>query len=920
MLWEWLVMPQGLKNAPATFNRMVSHVLRPLRAFAPSYFDDIFVHSRAEDGLSAVDVHLRHLRKVFEKMRENKLYANLKKCVFCAPEILVLGCYVSMSGVRADPEKISSICSWPTPKNQTELRQWLGLANYLHKYTKDYAGLIQPMSSLLKKDVAWNWRPEHQDAFDAVKKSLASAPVLMQPDTSRPFHVVCDASDFAIGCALMQFDAEGRKRVVSYQSRQMKPAEKNYPVHDKELLAMRYALIKFRVYLLGEQTFVVYTDHASLRTAMKSPHLSQRMARWLSFFAEYNFVLHYKPGKNKILADALSRRPDYDPRRLTHHQDIPDDDDDDDDCATCVTLGINATVSSPVLPLRQQIADAYEEDAFYAAIIRYLRNPTADTLAKLTRPTRDAITRYDLDGDLLTYAIDTFDTPRVVIPADDDLRAHLVHEYHDAPAGGHLGREKTFAALSRDFFWPRMYKWIRKWVRSCEICQRVKPAASKQAPLRPLPIATSAWRSVSMDFIFGLPRDAEGRTGVLVFVDRFSKMVHLAPVAAEVTADESAELFLDLVFRHHGLPESIVSDRDPRFTSAFWTRLFALLGTRLLMSTAAHPETDGQTERVNRVLEDVLRSYATSFASWSSFLPMAEFALNNSTHASTGLTPFFVNNARHPRVPALLAVRSSNAAAVSTLGGGGVAPTSKSAQDLSEPPVPQPAKPNTREATVEGHALHGVAYEDVFAVDVASPATSAVANFAPAATPTPIDSAAVSEFLLHRQAVTRFVRDALQVAVDRQKANANRRGRKNMSSFRRGERVFLSTEGIQGTAVTNLGANKLAPRFIGPFKILKVIGDAYTLDVPTAMRLHPTFYVGRLKPYVPATIPAPEAERPRPARNPNRPAVDADAESSRALAPHARASPSVTRAPPSDEATSASCAAPALIESQQSPQ
>ncbi|KAE8960342.1 hypothetical protein PF011_g30127 [Phytophthora fragariae] len=262
-----------------------------------------------------------------------------------------------------------------------------------------------------------------------------------------------------------------------------------------------------------------------------------------------------------------------------------------------------------------------------------------------------------------------------------------------------------------------------------------------------------------MDFIFDLPRDAEGRTGVLVFVDRFSKMVHLAPVAAEVTADESAELFLDLVFRHHGLPESIVSDRDPRFTSAFWTRLFALLGTRLLMSTAAHPETNGQTERVNRVLDDVLRSYATSFASWSSFLPMGVFALNNSTHASTGLTPFFVNNARHPRVPALLAVRSSNAVAVSTLGGGGMAPTSKSAQDSSEPLLPQSVKPNTGDATLEGHALHDVAYEDFFAVEVASPATSAVPNFAPAATPTPIDSAAVSEFLLHRKAVTRFANE-----------------------------------------------------------------------------------------------------------------------------------------------------------------
>ncbi|KAE8999235.1 hypothetical protein PR002_g18514 [Phytophthora rubi] len=654
----------------------------------------------------------------------------------------------------------------------------------------------------------------------------------------------------------------------------MKPAEKNYPAHDKELLAMRYALIKFRVYLLDEQTFAVYTDHVSLWTAMKSPHLSQRMARWLSFFAEYNFVVHYKPGKNNILADVLSRRPDYDPRRLTHHQDIPDDDYDGDDCATCMTLGINATVSSPVLPLRQQIADAYEEDAFYAEILRYLRNPTADTLAKLTRPTRDAITRYDLDSDLLTNAIDTFDTPRVVIPADEDLRARLVHEYHDAPTGDHLGREKTCAALSRDFFWPRMYKWIRKWVRSCEICRRVKPAASKQAPLRPLPITTSVWRSVSMDFIFGLPRDAEGRTGVLVFVDRFSKMVHLAPVAAEVAADESAELFLDLVSRHHGLPESIVSDRDPRFTSAFWTRLFALLGTRLLMSTVAHPETDGHTERVNRVLEDVLRSYATSFASWSSFLPMAEFALNNSTHASTGLKPFFVNNARHPRVPALLAVRSSNAAAVSTLGGEGMAPTSKSAQVLSEPLLPQSTTSNTGDATLEGHTHHGVAYEDLFAVDVVSPATSAVANFVLVATPTPIDSAAVSEFLLHRQAVTRFVRDALQVAVDRQKANADRRGRKNIAFFRRGERVLLPTEGIQGTAVTNLGANKLAPRFIGPFKILKVIGDAYTLDIPTAMRLHPTFYVGRLKPYVTATIPAPEAESPRLARSQSRPAAD----------------------------------------------
>ena len=163
------MMPQGLENAPDIFNWMVSHVLRPFRNFSPSYFDDIFVHIRAAAGATDLTVHLGHLRQVFEAMRENKLYANLKKCIFCAPEIPVLGSYVSAKGVRADPEKISSICSWPVPQEQKHLCQWLGLANYIHHYAKNFAAVTHPLYQLLKKDATWSWRQEHQDAFDEIK-------------------------------------------------------------------------------------------------------------------------------------------------------------------------------------------------------------------------------------------------------------------------------------------------------------------------------------------------------------------------------------------------------------------------------------------------------------------------------------------------------------------------------------------------------------------------------------------------------------------------------------------------------------------------------------------------------------------------------------------------------------------------------
>ncbi|KAE8987378.1 hypothetical protein PF004_g24910 [Phytophthora fragariae] len=353
MLWEWLVMPQGLSNAPATFNRLVTQLFRPMRQFIQTYVNDIFVHSRASEGKTAVEAHLGHLREVLLCMSENRLYANINKCIF---------------GAERSPFWAASLGRMVSK----DLRKWLGLANYLHKYSANYAEMARPLTNLLKEDAVWSWTSDAQQAIAVIKSSLQSAPILALPDEDRPFSVVCDASDFAI-CAMLQMDAEGRERVVSFQSRQLKAAENHYPVHDKEPLAMKYVLVKFRVHLLGQKPFVIYTDHASMRTATSSPHLSQRMARWLSFFAEYNFTVEYKPGKQNVLADALSRRTDYELAHLAYLESL----------------------------LYELVREAYVDDDDLAGLVEALSAP--NKAVELTARQRSRLRRYSVVEGLLYY-------------------------------------------------------------------------------------------------------------------------------------------------------------------------------------------------------------------------------------------------------------------------------------------------------------------------------------------------------------------------------------------------------------------------------------------------------------------------------------------------------------------------------------
>jgi hypothetical protein len=290
-------------------------------------------------------------------------------------------------------------------------------------------------------------------------------------------------------------------------------------------------------------------------------------------------------------------------------------------------------------------------------------------------------------------------------------------------------------------------------------------------------------------------------------------MVHLAAVPETITAADSARVFLDNVFRLHGMPTEIISDRDPRFVAAFWQGVFRLLGTQLKMSTADHPETDGQTERTNRTLEEILRAYAHSFESWSGHLSMAEFAINNSVHASTGHTPFYTNGLRHPRLPALLGIQQHHSTKASSAGTG--------AHDLNTMLRSSGTEPDTNVSRTPS---------------MRHPVAARVA-------------ASVHDFTQQREAVVRFIQDSIADASDRQKANADMLGRTNMLSFNEGEEVLLSTSNLAPDLVSGEGSKKLLPKYIGPFRIVRRNGMAYTLDMPSALRVHPTFYVGRLRPY-----------------------------------------------------------------------
>ena len=647
-------MQFGLCNAPAAFQRMVNELFHDLvDVSVVLYLDDIIIFS--EDP----EKHDEQVREVLRRLRAADLYLKPEKCTFRTTTVEYLGLKISPGCIAMDPVKLSGITDWPTPKNLRHVNQFLGFCNFYRRFVENYSVLTRPLEKLKKKDVPWRWEKAEDDAFKALKKAFVSAPVLMMPDTSAPFVVETDASDFAIGAVLSQYGEDGELHPVAYYSRALVQAQRNYDVYDKELMSIVRALEEWRPYLEGNPHQVkIYSDHRNLEYFMTTKDLNRRQARWSLFLNRFNFVIEHRPGRLSQGPDALSRRPDHE---------IPEGERDNKaqvvlkpenihvayakrkveprKVKTAVLLPLGACCTSEVT-----VKVGREIEADDAILDRIRAKSKDDKRLKIVwhkddgpQVLRNRLKDWVVDDGLVRFK------GLVVVPDDDEVKRRILELYHDSIPAGHPGREKTLALVARHYYWPRMSEYVHRYVDGCDLCQRAKPRHQRpHGPLQPVEVPEGPWQTMTTDYIGPLP-ESEGYDAILVVADKLLKRAHFLPGRTNDTAENTGDRFITRVFCLHGTPRKVISDRGPQFASKFMKRVYERMGIKPALSTAYHPQTDGQTERINQDLETYLRMYVDFYQEdWVRWLPFAEFAYNNRKHSATGMSPFYAEYGYNP--------------------------------------------------------------------------------------------------------------------------------------------------------------------------------------------------------------------------------------------------------------------------------
>ena len=622
-LFEPLVMFFGLTNSPATFQTMMNHLFKDLVAegVVAVYMDDILVFTET------LEQHYNVVRRVLQILRENNLFLKAEKCTFGVATVEYLGLILSPGQVAMDPVKVAGVRDWPSPKTVKEVQSFLGFVNFYRRFIENFSHIAHPLHHLTRKDEPWKWTNEHQDAFTQLKGAITSTPILVHPDADRPYRLEADSSDFATGAVLSQLRDDDKWHPVGFISKTLNDVERNYEIHDKELLAIIRGLQEFRHLLEGAAHQVeIITDHRNLLYFMTAQSLNRRQARWSLFLSRFDFRIIHRPGKSSTKPDALSHRADH------HHG---EGDNRDQILLPPKLFHIKATGSLPIQGLgadfQRRIRDSKDLDESVAKAVKELNTSDDDGWAVS-------------DGLILLRG-------KVYVPRDRRLRHDIVRAHHDTPVAGHPGRWKTVELVTRNYWWPGITQYIADYVRGCDRCNRTKTfPAMPVGKLQPNRIPDHRWQIVTTDFITGLP-PSRGYNAIWVVVDRLSKRMHAIPTTEEVDSLGLARLYRDHVWKHHGLPEEVISDRGPQFASLFMKELNRLLGIHTALSTAYHPQTDGQTERVNQEIEQYLRLFINERQDdWYEWMALAEFTYNNRIHSATRHSPFELDTGQHPRI------------------------------------------------------------------------------------------------------------------------------------------------------------------------------------------------------------------------------------------------------------------------------
>jgi hypothetical protein len=619
--WIWNVMPFGLKTAPMYMQRLMDHLLKDLSNNVICYMDDVLIHAKTKEEL------IKILRQVLTIFRKEKIHISIDKCQFLKESVQFLGFTLDASGISTSYDKIEAIQNWEPPKNIKELQRFIGFVTFNRTFIPNFSRYTQTLTSLLKKGTPWTWTTREQDAFDKIKLGISQEIKLIKPNIDEQFYLRTDASKYAMGAVLLQQTGkENEKKIlqpIAFMSKTFNAAQQNYDTHDKEWLAIILAFKNWIHLLKGSPwPIIIQTDHANLENSIKKKEpMTERHARWIRFLQDFKISPVYIKGNTNIDADALSRSQKGEKR------DGPRD--------KLLELFVNTltTLATPASQIEQEIFLAQQKHIKW---IQTLDNHKAlDPEIKGQPRTKES---------------------KLLVPPEQKLKNKIMILYHDTQAAGHRGRDTTLRLIVPKYWWPQMYKDIKEYVASCDVCQKSKRQAGKITGLMQIMDPPEGpWIRIGYDLITGLPKSKDHLgieyDAILVVVDHFTKYAHFIRTKTTVTSKEIEELMFENVFKYHGLPQTIISDRGVQFNTPFLADTYKKLGIQPNFTTAYHPQSNGQVERINQILENYLRAVTNYYHDdWATTLTIAEMSYNATPKESTGYSPFYLNNAYEPNI------------------------------------------------------------------------------------------------------------------------------------------------------------------------------------------------------------------------------------------------------------------------------